>query len=171
MAALYRDPIKYLSTTSNYIDLTAYALTYTGSFLRFNNSFESPTSAAIMSIATVILWQNFIYYLRPFVSVTTTLIPSTSNTLVLYTQHISLCSLYRARPWCACFSWTPSGRCASSCSSSPSRCSAFPNPYSSSAIPTLPATMLMPTIATLVCFHISSGMRIFTRFTIHLTRV
>ena len=55
---------------TNIFDLIVYFLVYYGSYLRIANNGENRTSAAVMSAATLALWFNLIYYLRPFKAVT-----------------------------------------------------------------------------------------------------
>lgn len=57
---------EYVTELSNYFDIGSHGLVFTGSLMRLYYSVETVNSAAIMSVATIMLWVNLLYYLRPF---------------------------------------------------------------------------------------------------------
>ena len=58
----------YVKDVFNYIDWSGFGLVYAGVITRCMNNNETANSASIMSVATILLWFNLLYYLRPFPS-------------------------------------------------------------------------------------------------------
>jgi hypothetical protein len=50
----------------NYFQLAGYILTLVGCGIRFQENFDTYDARIILSIATIILWVNFLSFLRPF---------------------------------------------------------------------------------------------------------
>lgn len=56
----------YFGDIFNYIDWTSFSFLYAGIILRILHKEETYLSSSLMSISTVMLWLNFLYFLRPF---------------------------------------------------------------------------------------------------------
>lgn len=61
-------PLRYLSYYTNYIDIISFSFTITGNAMRLYYFADTSKSNALLSIATIALWINLLYYLRPFKS-------------------------------------------------------------------------------------------------------
>jgi membrane-associated HD superfamily phosphohydrolase len=59
-----RNPLRYFSSSTNLLDITAHPLIAAGYVMRLLHSSETDNSAAIVSVAVILLWINFLYYLR-----------------------------------------------------------------------------------------------------------
>lgn len=62
----FQDPIEYFTSFSNMFDLTAFVLLIAGNGLRLQNQTESDDSAALLAVGTVMLYGDFLFFLRPF---------------------------------------------------------------------------------------------------------
>ena len=63
---LWRDPALYLGALNNFVDSLSFCLVYAGYAQRLAGGVESQASAQTVAAATVMLWVNLLYYLRPF---------------------------------------------------------------------------------------------------------
>lgn len=63
---LYNHFFEYIQNTIKIIDLITFALIYSGSYFRLIDGVETVSSTNCMSVATVLLYIKFTYYLRPF---------------------------------------------------------------------------------------------------------
>jgi hypothetical protein len=59
----------YLKDVYNWIEVSAYSLTYAGNLIRIFAGAETDESRIILSVSTVLLWYNLLYYLRPIAKV------------------------------------------------------------------------------------------------------